>query len=89
MKHIITGRLLLLTSTVGWSSTALEATISNSTELSILVYNTHGLPAVFARDKPSNRFPKIGNLTARFDLLVYRLCACFGKHEQFQKLGNI
>ena len=38
------------------------------TDISILVYNTHGLPAVFSRDSPKKRFPKIGVLTQGFDL---------------------
>ena len=40
----------------------------DSAELKLLVYNTHGLPAIFSGDKPSERFPKIGNLTQSFDL---------------------
>jgi len=36
--------------------------------LSLLVYNTHGLPELIAGDKPRERFPKIGELTKGYDL---------------------
>ena len=45
-----------------------EDRTSVAVDISLLVYNTHGLPAVFARDNPRERFPKIGNLTQDFDL---------------------
>ena len=35
----------------------------SSEEIKILVYNTHGLPAVFAGDDPEERFPLIGEKT--------------------------
>ena len=37
-------------------------------EMSLLVYNTHGLPTIFARDDPNKRFPKIGKLTQQYEL---------------------
>ena len=36
----------------------LSSTETNSPlEMELLVYNTHGLPAIFARDNPDKRFP--------------------------------
>ena len=51
----------------------------NAIELNLLVYNTHGLPAIFARDQPHERFPKIGDLTKTFDLSM--LQEDFAHHE--------
>ena len=39
-----------------------------SIELKILVYNTHGLPGIFLRDKPEIRFPLIGDKTKEYEL---------------------
>ena len=38
------------------------------TELSLLVYNTHGLPTIFAKDRPRERFPEIVRLTHDYDI---------------------
>ena len=38
------------------------------TELSLLVYNTHGLPRIFAKDQPRERFPEIVRLTHDYDI---------------------
>ena len=38
------------------------------TELNILVYNTHGLPTIFAKDRPRERFPQIVRLTHEYDI---------------------
>ena len=38
------------------------------TELSLLVYNTHGLPRIFAKDHPRERFPEIVRLTHDYDI---------------------
>jgi endonuclease/exonuclease/phosphatase family metal-dependent hydrolase len=59
---------LMFTSAAGWANLLLATKTAGATELKLLVYNTHGLPAIFAGDKPSERFPKIGNLTQGYDL---------------------
>lgn len=38
--------------------------------LKVLTYNTHGLPSIFAGDKPQQRFPKIAALTEQYDLAL-------------------
>ena len=38
------------------------------TKLSLLVYNTHGLPTIFAKDRPRERFPEIVRLTHDYDI---------------------
>ena len=60
--------MLLLVSVISWSTTASQNDASRSTELNLLVYNTHGLPAIFAADEPEKRFPQIGKLTEGYDL---------------------
>ncbi len=67
MKQLTTVLLLLL-GTAGFASTALESEVLQAKELSVLVYNTHGLPEFFARDKPKERFPKIAGLTKKYNL---------------------
>jgi len=37
-------------------------------ELKFLVYNTHGLPGIFLRDKPDIRFPEIGKKTQEYQI---------------------
>ena len=49
-------------------SSNLFAENDKSVELKILVYNTHGLPAIFLRDKPEIRFPLIGDKTKQYEL---------------------
>lgn len=39
-------------------------------ELSVLTYNTHGLPAWIARDDPARRFPRIAHLVQRYDVVL-------------------
>ena len=68
MRKLVTGLLLLLVSTIGWSGAGPEAESPKTAELSLLVYNTHGLPELIAGDKPRERFPKIGELTKGYDL---------------------
>ena len=68
MKKLVTGLLLLLVSTIGWSGAGPETESPKTAELSLLVYNTHGLPELIAGDKPRERFPKIGELTKGYDL---------------------
>lgn len=51
----------------------------NPEELKLLVYNTHGLPAVFSKDDPVQRFPAIGEQTKRFQLSL--LQEDFAHHE--------
>ena len=41
----------------------------SSEEIKILVYNTHGLPAVFAGDDPKERFPLIGEKIKPYQLV--------------------
>ena len=68
MKKLILIIPFCLLSNVSWAGVLSEDRIPVAVEMSLLVYNTHGLPAVFARDKPKERFPKIGNLTQGFDV---------------------
>lgn len=68
IKPLTTGLMLLLVSVISWSTTASQNGASRSTELNLLVYNTHGLPAIFAADEPVKRFPQIGKLTEGYDL---------------------
>jgi endonuclease/exonuclease/phosphatase family metal-dependent hydrolase len=59
---------LIVISASGWTSSIATANTFGATGLKLFVYNTHGLPTIFAGDRPSERFPKIGTLTQRFDL---------------------
>lgn len=49
-------------------------------ELRLLVYNTHGLPALLAGDDPASRFPRIGERARAFDLAL--LQEDFAHHER-------
>ena len=49
-------------------SSNLFADNDKSTEIKILVYNTHGLPGIFLRDNPEIRFPLIGDKTKEYEL---------------------
>ena len=49
-------------------SSNLFASNDKSTEIRILVYNTHGLPGIFLRDNPEIRFPLIGDKTKEYEL---------------------
>jgi len=68
MRKLVAGLLLLLVSTIGWSGAGPKTESPKTAELSLLVYNTHGLPELIAGDKPRERFPKIGQLTKGYDL---------------------
>ena len=68
MKQLTAALLLLLASATVLSSTALAPEPEGASELSLLVYNTHGLPELIARDDPKARFPKIALLTKKYDL---------------------
>ena len=63
--------ILSMASSVALADPLPPTTTPNAIELNLLVYNTHGLPTIFARDKPHERFPKIGDLTTTFDCLLY------------------
>ena len=52
----------------------------NAAEVRLLVYNTHGLPALIAGDDPETRFPEIGAHTERYDLSL--LQEDFAHHEE-------
>ncbi len=56
------------------------------TELNILVYNTHGLPTIFARDKPRWRFPKIVELAHVYDASLFQ--EDFAHHDLIQTHAN-
>ena len=58
----------------------------SSEEIKILAYNTHGLPAVFARDDPEERFPLIGEKTKGYQLSL--LQEDFAHHELLIKNLN-
>jgi hypothetical protein len=64
----------------------LISTNLSSEEIKILTYNTHGLPAVFARDDPEERFPLIGEKTKRYQLSL--LQEDFAHHELLLKNLN-
>ena len=83
MRRLITAFLLFQASTVSWSSTEANFEPSNAKELTLLVYNTHGLPEFFARDNPKKRFPKIGELTGGYDLSL--LQEDFAHHDLLLK----
>ena len=71
--------ILSMSSSVALADASPPQTTPNAIELNLLVYNTHGLPAIFARDKPHERFPQIGDLTTTFDLSM--LQEDFAHHE--------
>ena len=52
---------------------------ANPIELKLLVYNTHGLPAIFSKDDPVRRFPEIGKQMRRYQLTL--LQEDFAFHE--------
>jgi len=54
------------------SQIGLGAVAADPIELSILSYNTHGLPAWIARDQPARRFPRIAKLAAAYDVAVFQ-----------------
>jgi hypothetical protein len=56
-----------------------SAESNNPIELKLLVYNTHGLPAVFSKDDPVRRFPEIGKQIRRYQLSL--LQEDFAHHE--------
>ena len=51
-------------------------------ELDILVYNTHGLPTIFAKDNPRRRFPKIIELAHAYDVSLFQ--EDFAHHDLIQ-----
>ena len=55
----------------------------SSEEIKILTYNTHGLPAIFSGDEPSNRFPLIAKETNRYHISL--LQEDFAHHELLLK----
>ena len=69
--------LLFCLSLVCGNLTSAES--ANPTELKLLVYNTHGLPAVFSKDDPVRRFPEIGKQIRRYQLSL--LQEDFAHHE--------
>ena len=69
--------LLFCLSLVCGNLTSAES--ANPTELKLLVYNTHGLPAVFSKDDPVQRFPEIGKQMRRYQLAL--LQEDFAHHE--------
>lgn len=52
-------------------------------ELSVVVYNTHGLKARYARDDPERRFPAIGRLLNGYDVAL--LQEDFAYHEMIEE----
>lgn len=59
------------------------STSLSSEEIKILVYNTHGLPSVFAGDAPEERFPLIGKKIKGYQLSL--LQEDFAHHELLLK----
>ena len=51
-------------------------------EFRLLVYNTHGLPALLAGDDPETRFPRIGRLSREFDISL--LQEDFAHHAELE-----
>lgn len=72
-------RLILLFCLSLVSGNLASAESANPTELKLLVYNTHGLPAVFLKDDPVRRFPEIGKQMRRYQLAL--LQEDFAHHE--------
>jgi len=52
-------------------------------ELSVLSYNTHGLPSLLVRDAPTRRFPEIARQIGRYDVAL--LQEDFAHHELLQQ----
>lgn len=66
----------------GWILTvafAFLATPVSGEEISVLSYNTHGLPSWIAGDDPEARFPRIGELANSYDIVL--LQEDFEHHE--------
>ena len=68
MRNLTLSIMLCLFSDFSCANFFLKDKPRVAVEMSLLVYNTHGLPTFFARDNPGERFPKIGNLTQGFDV---------------------
>lgn len=71
------------------AATALKATTACSAlepsphdVFDLLTYNTHGLPALFARDDPESRFPRIAQHAGRFEIAL--LQEDFSHHEALE-----
>jgi endonuclease/exonuclease/phosphatase family metal-dependent hydrolase len=62
---------------------ALGAGSARATELRLLTYNTHGLPAWISRDDPEARFPEIGAESNRYDVVL--LQEDFAHHERLRE----
>ncbi len=60
-----------------------SAEAENPIELNLLVYNTHGLPAIFSGDVPNERFPLIAKETNRYQISL--LQEDFAHHELLLK----
>ena len=78
--------LLSIASNVALANFSQGKTRRNAIELNLLVYNTHGLPTVFARDNPQERFQKNGALIEKFDLSL--LQEDFAHHESLKPYVN-
>ena len=72
----------LVISFVSIFSVVLLAEEKKAVELNLLVYNTHGLPTIFARDKPRWRFPKIIELAHAYDVSLFQ--EDFAHHDLIQ-----
>ena len=72
MMHSINGRdfdMERIDGTVPFGATAEPLTQS---AFSVLSYNVHGLPAVVARDDPSDRSATIGWLANRYNVVLFQ-----------------
>ncbi len=56
-----------------------EEAVERPVEVRIVSYNTHGLPAWIARDRPEWRFPRIGQLFSAYDVALVQ--EDFAHHE--------
>lgn len=59
-----------------------EDDVASPVELRIVTYNTHGLPAWIARDRPTWRFPRIGRLLSGYDVALVQ--EDFAHHEHLR-----
>jgi endonuclease/exonuclease/phosphatase family metal-dependent hydrolase len=56
-----------------------EEKVTGPVDVRIVTYNTHGLPAWIARDRPAWRFPRIGQLFSAYDMALAQ--EDFAHHE--------
>lgn len=73
---------LLAASLLHGDVAAEQAGLPGPVELRVLTYNTHGLPAWIARDRPAWRMPRIGRLLSRYDVALVQ--ENFAHHDRLR-----